>query len=89
MIITQTVDIPADRRVIIEVPPEIPAGRAQVEMKVTPFHQNQKKAYSFDTKLEEVRQLIHREMAEKGTLGISYESGDGWTAHVMEKYGKS
>ena len=37
MIITQTVDIPADRRLIIEVPYEIPAGKAQVELKVIPF----------------------------------------------------
>ena len=27
MTITQTVDIPADRRLIIDVPPEIPAGK--------------------------------------------------------------
>jgi hypothetical protein len=28
MTIEQTVEIPADRRLVIEVPPEIPAGRA-------------------------------------------------------------
>ncbi|MCL2231554.1 MAG: hypothetical protein FWB99_00580 [Treponema sp.] len=37
MTITQTVEIPADRRLIIEVPSEVPAGRAQVELKVIPF----------------------------------------------------
>ena len=37
MTITQTVEIPADRRLIIEVPDEVPAGRAQVELKVVPF----------------------------------------------------
>ena len=37
MTITQTVDIPADRRLVIDVPREIPAGRAQVELKVIPF----------------------------------------------------
>ena len=34
MIITQTVEIPADRRLTIEVPLEIPAGKARLEMKV-------------------------------------------------------
>ena len=30
MTITQTIDIPADRRITLEVPPQIPAGRTQV-----------------------------------------------------------
>jgi hypothetical protein len=37
MIITQTVEIPADRRVFFELPPELPIGRAQVELKIIPF----------------------------------------------------
>ena len=37
MTITQTVDIPESRRLIIEVPREVPAGRARVELKVIPF----------------------------------------------------
>ena len=38
MTITQTVEIPADRRVFFEffAPEEIPTGRAQLELKVTP-----------------------------------------------------
>jgi len=37
MTITQTVEIPANRRLIIDVPLEVPAGKAQVEVKVIPF----------------------------------------------------
>ena len=37
MTITQTVDIPTDRRLIIEVPREVQPGRARVELKVIPF----------------------------------------------------
>jgi len=37
MTITQTVEIPADRRLIIDIPREVPEGRAQVEVKVIPF----------------------------------------------------
>ena len=37
MTITQTVEIPADRRLTIDVPKEVPTGKAQVELKVIPF----------------------------------------------------
>jgi hypothetical protein len=43
MTITQTVDIPADRRVFFEflAPREIPAGKARVEVKLTPVVEKQ------------------------------------------------
>ena len=37
MTITQTIDVPADRRVFFVFPHEIPTGKAQVELKVIPF----------------------------------------------------
>jgi len=39
MTITQTVDIPADRRLNLnfQIPQEVPAGKAQIEVKVIPF----------------------------------------------------
>ena len=37
MTITQTVEIPADRRLTINIPSEIPAGKAQLEVRVIPF----------------------------------------------------
>jgi len=37
MTITQTVEIPTNRRIILEVPREVPIGKAQVEVKVIPF----------------------------------------------------
>jgi hypothetical protein len=36
MIIEQTVDIPADRRVFLDLPPDIPQGRARLAATVTP-----------------------------------------------------
>ena len=43
MTITQTVEVPADRRVFFEflAPREIPAGKAKVEVKVTPVVEKQ------------------------------------------------
>ena len=43
MTITQTVEIPADRRLIIEVPREVPAGKARLELKVIPFEKKDEK----------------------------------------------
>ena len=43
MTITQTVEIPDDRRLTIEVPREIPAGRAQVELRVISFVKKEEK----------------------------------------------
>ncbi|MCL2722452.1 MAG: hypothetical protein FWD47_14070 [Treponema sp.] len=37
MTITQTIDIPADRRITLEVPRETPMGKASVEYKIIPF----------------------------------------------------
>ncbi|MCL2763514.1 MAG: hypothetical protein FWD36_10000 [Treponema sp.] len=44
MTITQTIDIPADRRVFFDFPREVPMGKAQVELRVIPFVKNSDKA---------------------------------------------
>jgi len=51
MSVTQTVEIPANRRVHLdfEVPNEIPIGKAQVELKVIPFVNRQNKSASKNT----------------------------------------
>jgi len=36
MTIEQTIEIPADRRITLDLPPELPTGRAKVELIVTP-----------------------------------------------------
>ena len=36
MTIEQTVEIPADHRIFLDLPPELPVGRAKVEFTVTP-----------------------------------------------------
>jgi hypothetical protein len=36
MTITQTIEIPADHRLVIEVPQEVPAGKTKLEVKLTP-----------------------------------------------------
>ena len=36
MTIEQTIEIPASRRITLEVPPELPTGKAKVELTITP-----------------------------------------------------
>ena len=43
MTITQTVEIPADRHITLEIPSEIPTGQALVELNVIPFAEKDKK----------------------------------------------
>jgi hypothetical protein len=42
MTIEQTVEIPANHRLTLEVPLEIPAGRTRIELNFTPDHEPQK-----------------------------------------------
>jgi len=37
MIVTQTVEILPDQRLTIDIPPDAPAGKAQVEVRIIPF----------------------------------------------------
>jgi len=43
MTITQTIEIPADRCITLEIPREIPTGRARVELNVIPFAKKEEK----------------------------------------------
>ena len=43
MTIEQMVEIPANRRITIEVPPELPTGKAKVELTITPETMPQEK----------------------------------------------
>ena len=93
---TQTVVVPANHRLTIDVPPEVPAG--PVILTFTPAETEWKRervfgcakgqfrmAEDFD-EIEEVRLLLQKEMSEKGTSAIAVAAGDGWEAHVKERY---
>ena len=83
MTITQTVEIPADYRISLDVPRSIPIGiKARVEINIPA--QNTKSQSESDIVL--VRELLHKEMSEKGTSALTLESGDGWEAHLRERY---
>ena len=41
-----------------------------------------------ETDIKEIRQLLKKEMAQKGTTATAAFSGNGWEAHVKEQYAK-
>jgi len=40
-------------------------------------------------KIEGIRQLLQKEMAEKGTSAVIVATGDGWESHIREHYAQS
>ena len=78
---TQTVDIPASHRLVIDVPREVPTGPAILAFRPTAAAKADK-----PTAVEDVRRLLQQEMAEQGTSAVYAASDDGWTAHVREHY---
>lgn len=54
------------------------------------FEENQAGDYILkrEQTIEEVRAMNRAAMEQEGTSDVNYTSGDGFTAHVKEKYGK-
>jgi hypothetical protein len=92
MTVEQIIDIPADYRILLELPRTIPTGvKARVAISV-PITDTKSQINSMSTpsvELEEVRRLLQKEMTEKGTSGVMAAVGDGWEAHVRERYAES
>jgi hypothetical protein len=40
MIIEQTIEVPADHRLLLEIPATIPRGKAKIALHITPFEAN-------------------------------------------------
>ncbi|MCL2473015.1 MAG: hypothetical protein FWF26_04985 [Treponema sp.] len=88
MIIEQTIEIPADYRILLELPHSIPTGvKAKVEISIPGFDiETQSENTLAQAEIDNVRHLLKKEMTEKGTMTVIAESGDGWEAHVREHY---
>ena len=88
MTITQTVEIPADRRVYLELPHTAPSGvMARVKIDIPAVSPEDKKTLIQPLpEIDEVRQLLKNEMAEKGTSAVMAASGDGWETYVRERH---
>jgi hypothetical protein len=99
MSITRTIEVPVNHRLTIDVPPEVPAGPVILTFTPAETEQNRTAVFGFakgqfriaedSDGIEEVRLLLQKEMAEKGTSTIFAAAGDGWEAHVRERYAES
>jgi hypothetical protein len=79
MTIQQTIEIPSDHRLVLELPYELPIGRARVELTVTP----EKRKPIADGK--SAFGCLHRFAAP---TKISGEKG-AWAQAVIEKYAQN
>jgi hypothetical protein len=84
MTITQTVEIPPSRWLSIEVPREVPTGLVILTFTPAPAV-----SASDSLSVEDVRQLLQKEMVEQGTNAVNVVAGDGWEAHARERYAES
>jgi len=92
MIITQTLEIPADRRITIEVPPQIPAGRARVELNVISFAKREEKPAEptpqklrlTKTEFEEIMQNAETPHSDALT-GILADCGDTTVEQIRDE----
>jgi len=81
MTLEQTVTIPADYRIFLDLPRSLPVGvaaRIKISIPENPPPPSDD--------IENVRRLLQEEMSERDTLAASAVAGDGWEAHVGERY---
>ena len=79
MTIEQTIEIPPNRRLVLDLPLELPVGRARVELIVTP----EKKAPTREIK--SVFGCLHR-FADPKKIP---DEKKAWTQAVLEKYAEN
>ena len=90
MTIEQTVTIPADYRILLELPRTVPNGvMARIKIDIPAVSTSDISDSVFQPPdIEEVRQLLQSEMANNKTSTVTAVSGDGWEAYVRERYAK-
>ena len=84
--------MPGDYRIFLELPRSVPIGaKAQVQIQIPPVSTNEDlgSVTSQPDEIINVRQLLQKEMSEKGTLAAIAVSGDGWEVYVRERHAES
>ena len=80
MTITQTVEIPADRRLFLDLPPELPIGKAKIEFTITPESVAQRESikslkslFGIDRGLDTMDAYFARKQADKTMEDAQFE----------------
>ena len=66
----QTVEIPPSRRLIIDLPHDIPAGRAQIEVKVTPVAKKEEKTNKIRLTKQIIEEMLQKSPHTRALTGI-------------------
>ena len=81
MIIEQTIEVPASRRIFLDLPPELPVGRAKVELSITPENLMREKNVpslaslrGIDKGLDTMDAYFARKRADKAKEDAHFES---------------
>ena len=86
MTITQTIEIPADYRIFLDLPKSLPVGvKARVDINISTKKPDRQPV----SQIEHVRMLLRKEMSAQGTLYTKAESGEGWEAYIKENHAES
>ena len=88
MTIEQTVTIPNNYQISLELPHSVPIGvMAQVKINIPAVaEKNAANSVQPLSEIDDVRRLLHKEMVDKGTLSATEASGEGWEAYIKERY---
>ena len=89
MTIEQTVTIPENYQIFLELPRSVPIGvEARVAISIPAGVTGSQNDTTLlpSAEIEDVRRLLHKEMGDKGTAAVAVASGDGWEAHVRERH---
>ena len=90
--IHQTVEVPDDYRISIELPHSVPSGvmaKIQIDIPAVSPRDTYNSYHQTPDTIDEIRQILQKEMEEKGTASIKVESGDGWETYVRGRYAQS
>ena len=80
MIIEQTIEIPASRRIFLDLPPELPSGKAKIEYTITPEsplrgvpEKSLRSLLGIDKGLDTMDAYFERKRADKAREDAQYE----------------
>jgi len=80
MTIEQTIEIPVSRRIFLDLPPELPTGRARVELTITPDSVPQRESvmplkslFGVDKELDTMDAYFARKRADKVQEDAQFE----------------
>jgi hypothetical protein len=70
MTIEQTIEIPANRQITLEVPSQIPTGKARIELKVIPLIKERDKSGKISLTKQSIEEMLRNSPHTQALTGI-------------------